>query len=226
MKKVEVYPAGFKVYDDSDNLIGYACDSCGEGFVYKDEEAFRDRPDDICYISEHCFDDYDEYIPLEVARQEAGETRNSIIQQVRDAWAEEYMLTDEQVEYYAEDVFGIAEWACIATYLVENFELDDAIEFDDIKGTKVFTEFQREAIRNGMSPKEYSERQLSYQEYAEICDEFSEAFIVDEDCEDDWSDKGLGTNALITYVEERRTGMIDGPDDFDCDDKWRKSIKR
>lgn len=225
MKKVEVYPAGFKVYDDNDNLIGYACDSCGEGFVYKDEEAFLSRPDDICYICEHDFDDYDEYIPVKDAKK-LGETHNTIVEQVRESWAEEYMLSDEQVEYYAHDVFGIAEWACIATYLAENYELDDVIDYDGIVDNGVFTKFQVEAVMNGMTPKEYSERQLSYEEYANICDEFYEAFIVDEDCEDDWSDKGLGTNALITYVEERRTGMIDGPEDFDCDDKWRKSTMR
>lgn len=221
MRKEEVFPAGFKVYDDNDKLVGYAPDNCGEGCVYKDEEAFRDRPNEICYICEYDFDDYPDYIPVEEAKK-VGETHNTIADQVRDAWGEEYMLTDEQVGYFTKDVFGLAEWACIGTYLAENFELDDSIEFDGIKDGGIYTKFQYEAVMNGMTPKEYSERQLSYQEYFEICNEFNEAFIVDEECEDDWSDKGLGANALITYVEERRSGLIDGPDDFNCDDKWRK----
>ena len=57
----------------------------------------------------------------------------------------------------------------------------------------------------------------------ELDNEFDEAFVVDEDCEDDWSDKGLGANARLTYVEQRRTGLIDGPEDFDCDIKWRRT---
>jgi hypothetical protein len=77
-----------------------------------------------------------------------------------------------------------------------------------------------------MTPKEYADRQLSYGELIELDREFDDAFIVDEDCVDDWSDKGLGANARLTYIEERRTGLISGPDEFDCDDKWRKCTKQ
>ena len=226
MRKEEVYPAGFKVYDDNGNLIGYECDSCGEGFVYKNEEAFRDHPDEICYIAEHAFDDIEgEYMTVEEAKTE-GETHKTIVEQCMDMWGEDYMLTDKQAEYFATDVFGLAEWACIATYLAENFAIEDCIDFDDIKGTGIFTQFQIEAVTNGMTPKEYADRQLSYDELAELEAEFDEAFVVDEDCLDDESEKGLGANARLTYIEERRTGLISGPDEFDCDDKWRKSIKR
>ena len=226
MKKEEVYPAGFKVYDDNNNLIGYEPDSCGEGFVYKDEDAFLNHPDEICYIAEHAFDDIEgDYMTVEEAKTE-GETHKTIVEQCRDAWGEEYMLTDEQLEYFAKDVFGIAEWACIDTYLTENYELDDSIEFDCIKGTGIFTKFQYEAVMNGMTPKEYADRDLSYSELVQFGEEFENAFIQDKDCPDDWSDKGLGDNALLTYIEERRTGVISGPDEFNCDDKWRKSTKQ
>lgn len=73
--------------------------------------------------------------------------------------------------------------------------------------------------------KEEADRQLSYSELYELNREFDDAFVVDEDCEDDWSDKGLGANARLTYIEDRRTGAISGPDEFDCPDKWRKSTK-
>jgi len=73
--------------------------------------------------------------------------------------------------------------------------------------------------------KEGADRQLSYGELYELNREFDDAFVVDEDCEDDWSDKGLGANARLAYIEERRTGAISGPEEFDCPDKWRKSTK-
>lgn len=236
MKKVEVFPTGFKVYDDNGNLIGYEGDYNGEGFVYKDEDAFLNHPDELCYIPEHAFPENDEeedfettpeytYVPVEKAL-EIGETHKTIVEQCVDAWGEDYMLTDEQVEYFAKDVFGLAEWACIATYLTENFSIEDCIDFEDIKGTGIFTKFQVEAVMNGMTPKEYADRDLSYSELAEFGEEFENAFIQDKDCPDDWSDKGLGDNALLTYIEERRTGVISGPDEFNCDDKWRKSTKQ
>jgi hypothetical protein len=236
MRKEEVYPAGFKVYDDNGNLVGYEGDYNGEGFVYKDEDAFLNHPDELCYIPEHAFPENDEeedfettpeytYVPVEKAL-EIGETHKTIVEQCVDAWGEEYMLTDEQAEYFAKDVFGLAEWACIATYLTENFSIEDCIDFEDIKGTGIFTKFQVEAVMNGMTPKEYADRDLSYSELAQFGEEFENAFIQDKDCPDDWSDKGLGDNALLTYIEERRTGVISGPDEFDCDDKWRKSTKQ
>jgi hypothetical protein len=225
MRKEEVFPCGYKVYDDNNTLVGYEGDHNGEGFIYKDEDAFRDHPDEICYIPEHAFDDIEgEYMTIEEAKT-GGETHKTIAQQVRDEWAEDYMLTDEQVEYVTKDIFGIAEWAYISTYLAEDFEIEDCIECDDMCGN-VFTQHQVEAVENDMTPKEYADRQLSYGELAELDAEFDEAFVVDDDCPDDESEKGLGANARLTYIEERRTGLISGPDEFDCDDKWRKSIKR
>jgi hypothetical protein len=205
------------------------------GVVYKDYEAFKSGKG-ICYISEYGLKELeDKLADLERAHYDspitserlylsereriilsAGETRQSIIEQVRKAFGDDYMMTDEQVAYFAEDVFGLADWACIATYLAENFEIDDCIQYDYEHGGTMFTYFQYEAVMNDMTPKEFADRQLSYGELFELDNEFDTAFIVDEDCEDDWSDKGLGANARITYIEERRTGMIDGPEQFDC----------
>ena len=90
------------------------------------------------------------------------------------------------------------------------------------EGNDIYAYHQYEAVMDEMTPKEYSDRQLSYGELAELDEEFDTAFIVDEDCLDDWSDKGLGENARIAYIEDRRTGVISGPDEFDCPEQFRK----
>lgn len=153
------------------------------GEIFKDYEAFRTGKG-ICYISEHGLEDIEErlaelqaiyedtqpggegYLTDEEYRQareavilSAGETRQTIIDHVREAFGDDYLLTDAQAEYFAEDVFGLADWACISTYLAENFEMEDCIEFDEIKGGGVFTELQHEAVRQGVYPKELAEKQ-------------------------------------------------------------------
>lgn len=231
MRKEEVY-TGYRIYDDDMNLIGFQGDYNGEGYVFKDILAFEERPDDICYIPEGSFDDkgeFADFISVEEAKT-LGETHKTIADQVRDAWGEDYMLTDEQVEYFTKDVFGIAEWACIATYLAENYELDDSIEFDGIKDGGIYTKFQYEAVMNGMTPKEYAERSLSYGEIIQFDEEFDEAFVHDDDCPDDESENGLGVNARITYQLERRDGSVSGPEEFadihNVKEEWRKFAKQ
>lgn len=215
-------------------IFGYEGDMTDNGEVYKDYEAFRTGKG-VCYISEYELEELQdalsdlaaEYGYTDMSGEEyftkrakvlegAGETRQSIIEQVREAFGDDYLMTDKQVEYFAEDVFRLADWASISTYLAENFDIDDSILFDHIKEGGMFTKFQYEAVMNGMTPKEYADRQLSYGELAELDEEFDTAFIVDEDCLDDWSEKGLGANARIAYIEDRRTGRIDGPEQFDC----------
>lgn len=227
MRKEEVYPCGYKVYDDNNNLIGYEPEYRAEGCVYKNEEAFVNNPDEICYIAEHAFDDIEgDYMTVEEAKVE-GETRKTIAEQIAADYKEEYMLTDEQLDCCTKCVFHDLDWSCVGTYITESYWIDDLIEFCyDMLIEPVFTQFQYDAIMNDMSPKEYADRQLSYEELIELDREFDEAFVIDEDCEDDWSDKGLGANARLTYVDQRRTGQISGPEEFDCDEKWRKSIKR
>lgn len=222
MRKYYETTVGQKIYENT-NLVGFQASASDEGFIFKDKKAFNDDPDAICYIPECAWDYGDNrgMLSVELAKKH-GETKNTIRQQVKDAWGEDYMLTDEQIDYLAEDVFYLADWACIATYLAENFEIEDIIEFN----SGVFTQFQKDAVANEMTPKEYADRDLSYEELIQFGEEFENAFIQDKDCPDDWSDKGLGDNALLTYIEERRTGVISGPDEFNCDDKWRKSTKQ
>ena len=155
-------------------IYGYEGGQTDNGFVYKDYNAFKTGVG-ICYISEYGLEDLEdklseldqrkrfltgeEYLAERAEILErCGETRQSIIDQVREAFGDDYMLTDEQVEYFASDVFQLADWACIATYLAENFDLDDLIEFDhdyNPEGRRLFNDFQYEAVMHDMYPSEY-----------------------------------------------------------------------
>ena len=151
------------------------------GEVFKDYEAFKSG-NGICYVSEYGLIKIEENLAglqaiyentkkgeegyltdeeYEKAREAVilsiAETRQTIIDQVRDAFGEDYLLTDDQVEYFAEDVFGLADWACICTYLTENFEMEDCILYDETVGGGMFTDFQHDAVAEGMTPKEYKE---------------------------------------------------------------------
>ena len=142
------------------------------GCIFKDSGAFESG-EGICYVGEFGLEDIQEKLDEldysfeksdmseSLYRQEreriilaGGETRWTIIQQVQEAFGEDYMFTLEQTVYFAEDVFQLADWACIATYLAENFELDDCIDYDE---DGVFNELQHKAVEAGMTPKEYAE---------------------------------------------------------------------
>jgi hypothetical protein len=160
------------------NIYGEMSDN---GEIFKDYETFRTGKG-ICYVSEYGLADIQEqltelqaiyentqpgeegYLTDEEYRQareavilSVGETRQTIIDQVREAFGDDYLLTDAQVEYFAEDVFELADWAYISTYLTENFEMEDTIEYDEITGRGIFTDFQHDAVAEGMTPKEYKE---------------------------------------------------------------------
>ena len=158
---------------DKTGVTYYHGGSTDNGVVYKDYEAFKSGVG-ICYISEYGLEDLEDKLDeLDQRKQfltgeeylaehaeileHCGETRQSIIDQVRDAFGDDYMLTDEQVEYFASDVFQLADWAYIATYLAENFDLDDLIQFDhdyNPEGRRLFSQFQYEAVMNDMYPSE------------------------------------------------------------------------
>ena len=162
---------------DKTGVTYYHGGSTDNGVVYKDYEAFKSGVG-ICYISEYGLEDLEDKLSeLDQRKQfltgeeylaeraeileHCGETRQSIIDQVRDAFGDDYMLTDKQVEYFASDVFQLADWAYISTYLAENFNLEDLIEFDhdhNPEGRRLFSQFQYEAIMYNMYPKEYHER--------------------------------------------------------------------
>jgi hypothetical protein len=158
MRKEQVYPCGYKVYDDDNNLIGYGGEHNGSGYIYKNEEVFVENPDEICYISEGGFGyawECKEYISVEEAKR-FGDTRNTILKAIADDYKEEYMLTDEQLDCCTKCVFADLEWSCVLNYITESYWIDDLIEFchDNIL-EPVFTKLQYDAIMNDKSPKEY-----------------------------------------------------------------------
>lgn len=165
---------GYLVVDN-----GHIFDVKGEmsdnGCIFKDTSAFESG-EGICYVGEFGLEDIQEELTDQQVRYEngeftdeeyrlereriilaGGETRQSIIDQVQEAFGDDYLMTDEQVAYFAEDVFGLADWACIATYLAENFDIEDCIEFDHINGGGMFNQLQYKAVMAGMTPKEYAE---------------------------------------------------------------------
>ena len=167
---------GFLVMDKG-HIFDIEGEHTGEGCIFKDLEAFASG-EGICYVGEYGLEYIQEnltdlqalYENGEMTDEEyrlereriilaGGETRQTIIDQVREAWGDEYLLTDKQVEYFAEDVLALAEWACIATYLAENYELDDCIEYDGIKNGGIFSLLQYTAVMSGMTPKEFKESQ-------------------------------------------------------------------
>ena len=155
----------------------------GQGFAYKDMEAFESG-EGICYVGEFGLEDIKEALAdLEEAHNiseitserlyrlereriilAGGETRQTIVDQVREAFGDDYLMTNEQVLYFAEDVLLFADWACIATYLAESFDLEDCIDYDD-KG--IFNQLQHEAVKAGMTPKEYAEDELRREQTSE-----------------------------------------------------------
>lgn len=129
---------------NGDEIFNYEGGNTGEGYVYKDSDAFRSG-EGICYISEYGLEELNYnltelemlYKNSEISYEKyqsernkilstCGETRQTIIEQVKDAFSDNCLMTDEQVEDFAEDVFNIADWAYISTYLAENFEIGDA----------------------------------------------------------------------------------------------------
>lgn len=174
MERIEK-DCGYLLMEDGE-VRDYEGGQTDNGFVYKDYNAFKTGVG-VCYISEYGLQhlheeladlesqyensNMDEDVYWEERRyilSQHGETRQSIIDQVREAFGDDYMLTDGQVEYFAGDVFELADWASVATYLAENFDLDDLIEFDhnyNPEGRRLFSDFQYEAVMAGKYPSEY-----------------------------------------------------------------------
>jgi len=45
------------IYGAAHYSPGYRSDGCTYGYVYWNERAFMEQPDEVCYIPEHAFDD-------------------------------------------------------------------------------------------------------------------------------------------------------------------------
>lgn len=171
MEKIEK-DFGSLIIEDG-KIYGYEGGYTDEGIVYKDYEAFQTGRG-VCYMSEFELADLDENLAdLEAAyknsemseedywaeREEIlqgyGETRESIMYHIREAYQDDYLLTDKQVEHIARSILYEANWASISTYITDDFMIEDIIEFDDFRQEHIFRPEQYEAVMAGITPREY-----------------------------------------------------------------------
>ena len=156
---VEVNGCGYKVYGLDGGLIGYKGNFSGEGFHYKDEDAIAKRAG-VCYICEGAFlydgdEGYETIIPCDAPNYVLYKF-NDVKQEIADTWKRQYELTDPQLDYLSEVLLALAEWACISTYVTDFYQtIEDAID-DDVKG--IFSEHQKDAVRNYETPRERTKR--------------------------------------------------------------------
>lgn len=113
-------------------IIGYEVENTGQGFVFKDYEAFRTGKG-ICYISEHEFEDLEE--ELQSLRQMYGEDYLQIPEYLEDAnhilesvgWTREKLINlagGPGFEELALDVLKAVDWQTPETYFNES-EIDE-----------------------------------------------------------------------------------------------------
>jgi len=95
----------------------YSPDILVDGYIYKDEDAFKNRPNEVCYIPEYSFNDVE---PININGEDFyladaldTFTRNDL----------EKLLQGETDEYGdaidIESFFSSLEWAYPETYLLE-----------------------------------------------------------------------------------------------------------
>ena len=96
---------------------GCCSDGMEYGWVYKNEQAFHEQPDEVCYIPEHAFDDVE---PIEIDGERfypvdsvGGYTRRHLEELVKDEIDEDGDEID--VEYFFQSLF----WCFPETRLCE-----------------------------------------------------------------------------------------------------------
>lgn len=217
MKKIttnfeRVSPAGYKVYNTDGDFIGYAPGNYGQGQgkVYKNDEAFT-TGEGICYIPEGSFCNCREIEgrPVRFFDTKEGVTRAEIFKAVRNAWAKDYMLTDEQVEYVVKVFYSILGWQSVATLISESGFIDKII-LGNFQAPKFegFTTHQREAVEDGLTPLEYADRDPYVSEIAQWGSEFENAFQFTEA---EAEEKDI---LLMEYIDCRRKGEVENPAQF------------
>lgn len=115
----------------------YYGDYNGEGYIFKDEDAFRNRKDEICYIAEAGFCDNDPLSEDEAkAEIEKGgaETYNSMFEFAKSALQDEFgaeRITDEFVANCIEYMFLELQWTCFSTFMEEIDFAEDLEHFEN-----------------------------------------------------------------------------------------------
>lgn len=107
-----------------DGEIWYSQGHCSDGFeygyVFKDEEAFNNHTDDVCYIPEHAFDDADmQIIDGEKFYLVGGYTRKDLEELTEDVTDEDGELLD--IEYFFHSLY----WCYPETRLNEILDYDN-----------------------------------------------------------------------------------------------------
>lgn len=100
----------------------YAYDFNGEGFIFKDEDAFENDKDAVCYIPEHAFDDV-EYVKIDgedYYREDNLEcyTRADLEAMV-DEFNNDHEFEDDEEPLCVEYFFESLEWCSPETRLLE-----------------------------------------------------------------------------------------------------------
>lgn len=108
-----------------DGKTYYCKDYTGEGFIFKDEQAFENNTDDVCYIPEYGFADLDPAFTIdgedyyEVKRDNCYTRKD--LEDLYNEWLEDHKEElEENGEYYPlEFIFGELDWMFPETYLNE-----------------------------------------------------------------------------------------------------------
>ena len=97
--------------------VSYELEYSGEGYIYKNEDAFLNRPDDVCYVPEYAAEDREGWrVPQ---NKDCCFTHNSLLALCKG---------NEEV---CQDLFYSLEWTYPATLLDE---WDSNGYFDEIEG--------------------------------------------------------------------------------------------
>lgn len=92
----------------------FSFDGLSYGMIFKDERAFYENPDEVCYIPEHAFDDAEEIVVNdETFYAVDGYTRENLEELIKNEVDEDGEPID--IEYF----FNRLVWACPETYLEE-----------------------------------------------------------------------------------------------------------
>ena len=92
----------------------FSYDGLSYGYIFKDERAFYENPEEVCYIPEHAFDDAEEIVVNgEMFYAVNGYTREDLEELIKNRVDEEGEPID--IEYF----FDKLVWAYPETYLEE-----------------------------------------------------------------------------------------------------------
>ena len=127
-KENEIIEVECGFYIERNGKRYFSPDITYNGFAYRDDKAFEEKSDNVCYIPEYGFEYVEPAFEIDgnefYAQDDVDyETYASIVMKCQ-AWADnnpdEFKAMEyESVDDLAYDIFSNADWACIDTYLLE-----------------------------------------------------------------------------------------------------------